>query len=495
MKTARLLRALAGAVALGGAGLACAIFLARPAAAQERPDLESLPPLPSGPLVVPRPSANPPPPPLVINQPPPVFPMLRAPGVETHVDLQNLFLFRTNSDFDSSTPAYDAKGKTVGVLATVLRPSFAWHIDRNLRIFYQAELGLNFWGRQNPDQQNPLGSDIFVMKHRELWAQGELLDDRLHFKVGYGFFRDTTALFLAHWIGAAQASYRFGERTRVGLFFGQIPDPTKDGINTFDNTFKRDIWVFGAQASVQFTSGLRLDIGVHNLVDNHLVDQSRWVIAPNLHLEYSVPSAVAFLDLVLQTGSQEGARLGGGSETIHGWAAQGHLEWRLSSKLLLTGNLLLLSPDDAYPGNGWDNTFRYSGKSRSSTLMLTEDEVRDWYDNVDERMSRSDSGFFKNRAGLMVADAKLTWAVTERFRPSLIVGAATVLKPGNADGNTFVGLETDLVLEYHLSKNFMLLFAGGLLVPGAAGSVLLNKIDRTQTAPIGLIEASMLVRY
>jgi hypothetical protein len=386
-------------------------------------------------------------------------------------------------------------GPTVGAFATVLRPSLTWHVSKNLRIFYQAEIGLNFWSKQNPDEQNPLAPDIFVMKHRELWAEGTFLDDRVGFKAGYGFFRDSTALFLGHWIGTAQAWWAPTPRSRLGLFVGQIPDPTHEGLNVSDNNFQRDIFVFGAFGSLAFSDRWRLSFGVHNLVDSHLVDQMRWIAAPNLHLEYSSPSTVAWLDFVLQAGQQEGTRLGGGSETILAWAAQGHLEWKISRRLELAGNLLFLSPDDATAGNGRDHGFRYSGKSRSATLMLTEDEIRDWYDNLDERMSRGDSGFFKNRAGLMVADLKLTWGVTDRFRPALVVGAATVLKPENAGGHTFVGLEADLILEYRLSQHLIALFAAGLLVPGKAGAVLLNRIDPTQTQPISMVEASLLVRY
>jgi hypothetical protein len=441
------------------------------------------------------PSAQPPPPPLLFNEPPPVYPSLSAPNLEAHVDLWNLFLFRNDSDFDPSRAIYNVSGPTVGAFATVLRPWVTWHITKSLRVFYQVELGLNFWSKQNPDQQNPVASDIFVMKHRELWAEGTFSENRFGFKAGYGFFRDTTALFLGHWIGAAQAWWAPAPGSRLGLFVGQIPDPTHEGIQVSDNNFQRDIFVFGISGFHAFSDRWRLSFGLHNLIDTHLVDQRRWIAAPNFHLEYASSSAVAWLDFVLQAGEQEGTHLGGGSETLLSWAAQGHLEWKLSPRLELAGNLLLLSPDDASPGNGWDHSFRYSGKSRSATLMLTEDEIRDWYDNLDERLSRSDSGFFKGRAGLMVADLKLTWSITERFRPAFVVGAATVLKPDNAGGHAFVGFEADLILEYRYSQHLSALLAAGLLVPGRAGALLLNRVEPTQTQPMSMVEASLLVRY
>jgi len=92
----------------------------------------------------------------------------------------------------------------------------------------------------------------------------------------------------------------------------------------------------------------------------------------------------------------------------------------------------LLSPDDATPGNSWDHQLPLLGEVPLRNAHVTEDEIRDSCDNLDERLSRSDSGFFKGRAGLMVANLKLTWSIMERFRPALVVGAATMLKPDNA---------------------------------------------------------------
>ena len=65
--------------------------------------------------------------------------------VELRADLQSLFHFRNDADFDRRERDYDADGQTVGAFATIFTPSLTLHIMEHLRIHYEVELGLNFW--------------------------------------------------------------------------------------------------------------------------------------------------------------------------------------------------------------------------------------------------------------------------------------------------------------------------------------------------------------
>jgi hypothetical protein len=433
--------------------------------------------------------APPPAPPPEADRAPP------TPTIEVHADLQNLFLFRNDADFDRTRPYYNENGQTVGAFATVFRPSFIFHITDNLRLFYQAEIGLNYWSKNNPDEQYALAADVFVMKHREIWAAGDTPDLRAGFKVGYGYFQDASALFIGHWLGMAQGWVRLAPRARLDLYVGQMPDGVYEGINVIDNNFKRDIFVFGGTAALALTDRLQLAVGVADLVDTHLVAEMRWIVAPNFQLQYWAPRTYVIFSGVVQAGQLQGTALGGGAQTQLAWAAQAHVWHNLRRRWELQGNVLLLSPDDAHAGNGRNYAFLYSGKSTSSTLMLTEDEIRDWYDNIDERMSAYDGSFFMNRAGLMVADVKLSYAATEHFRPGVVLGGSTVLKPANALDHLLVGIEADLVLEWRVWPNLFVHLVGGTLIPGGAGAALLNRIDRTRTDPMWMIESSLMLRY
>jgi len=417
-----------------------------------------------------------------------------TPHVDLHAELRNLFLFRNDSDFDRTAPFYNANGQTVGAFATVFRPMITLHADQHLRLYYEAELGLNYWSKNNPDEENPQADDIFVLKHRQVYAEGEVAGGQVGFRAGYQLFEDPTGLFLGHWIGAAHAWYSWDGTQRAGVFVGQIPDQTYEGIIASQNNFKHDITVFGPRADLSLGHGASASAAVVTLYDSHLVDRTRWVVAPALRLSYVSGKFASFADGVLQMGKAEQAALGNADQNIFAWATQWHgsLDTR---PVALDMNLLVLSCDDAKDGNKNNGTFLYSSRSRSATIILTEDENRNWYDQLDRTMGSYRGGFWEHRAGLVVGDVKGTWYVSEVFRPALVVGAGSVLQKNNALNHRFVGVETDVNLQFVASDHLSLNVVGGAMVPGAAAAALVNRIDRSATAPIYMAEANLLATY
>jgi hypothetical protein len=421
------------------------------------------------------------------------------PRLEAHVDLLNLFLFRNDADFDRTKSAYDRTGQSVGAFATVFRPKLTFHIARNLRLYYEAELGLNFWSKNNPDQQFAPMGDALVLKHREVYSEGEFLHGRAGFKVGYQHFRDTTGLFVAHWIGAANVWYAFAPDVRASMFVAQIPDQTYEGLNANDptvlhNNFNNDIFVFGPRADIKLGEKTDFAAAVHVLYDAHTIGQRRWLMAPNMQIGAKVGRYEGFLGAVLQTGKHENAGLGGKDQNIFAWAAQAHGEVKVRP-FGIALNLLALSPDDQAEGNNRNGAFLYSSKSRSATIILTEDELRNWYDQLDRRMGRYEGGFWAHRAGLFVGDVKGQWMVTRIFRPSIVLGAGSVLNKKNSMDKAFVGVETDLNLEFHASEHLIGNLVGGILIPGGAAAALTNKVNLGATDPIWMIEAGLMARY
>ncbi len=432
--------------------------------------------------------------------------------IELRADLQNLFIFRNDSDFDSSEPKYNESGQTVGALATMFTPKLTLHILDSLRIHYEVELGLNFWSKQSPDQQDATAADIFVLKHREVYGAGEFFDDEVGLKVGYARFQDPTGLFIHHWMGIFQTYYRWNSNFKTGLFVGQLPDTTYEGILLVGdsptrlindpnapapekNNFVRDIWVFGVDTEVVPANWMRITASLGGLYDSHLVDQTRWLVVPSVRLEMLEEEWGVTADVVLQAGQFMGQALGQEDQTVVAWAAQAGGFWKMGA-FTLRGNLLFLSPDDAHEKNGAQHGFLSSAKNGSATLLITEDEVRDWYDNLDERLSGYKGGLFLNRAGLFVGDIKASWKVWDWLTPSLIVGAATVLKPENADDGVLVGVEADLMFEFAFNDYVFGHIVGSLLIPGkAAGRLGINTIDREATAPMGMAEVSLVLRY
>jgi hypothetical protein len=420
--------------------------------------------------------------------------------VVMRAEMLNLFLWRNDSDFDRSAPLWDEDGQSVGVFASVLTPTFAWYPIRELRITYQAELGLNYWSRNNPDLEDMASPAILVMKHRELHASGEL-DDFFGFQIGYGRFRDPTGLFLNHWIGAAQL-WLGEDEDRLGLFVGQLPEASHEGLSVTDNNFARDIFVYGLRLDLEIDHGWWLSGAVHALTDTHLAGQERWLICPMIHMAAGGPRSRhrLELDLMLQVGQAEGQTPDGRIQQLLAWAGQLHYSWNIGGRAklwptVIEFNLLVTSPDDAHPDNASQHAFFSSGKNRSATLMLSEDEIRDWYDNLDERFGSEQGGFYQNRAGLLLAELQATWILNKAWQVRLVAAGASALKSENALGHSFAGLEFDLISEMWFDDYLGFFIAGGLLVPGAAAGALVNWIERGATDPIGMVELALLVRY
>lgn len=353
---------------------------------------------------------------------------------------------------------------------------------------------MNFWSKNNPDQENVLSPDVFVLKHRQVYAEGEVLDGDVGFKAGYQFLSDPTELFLGHWIGAAAVHYALGSKDRIGLFVGQVPDQTYEGINVEENNFNHDIFVFGPRADLSLSRDTKLSTAVVGLYDAQFVERTRWLIAPAMRFESSYGNFTGSVDGVVQLGKEEQAALGNEDQKIFAWAVQAHGTFE-TQPTTFDLNALVLSSDDAKDGNQNSGAFVYSSRSRSATMMLTEDELRNWYDQLDRRAAAYRGGFWEHRAGLAVADVKGTWEVTKVFRPALVLGGAAVLQRNNALDNRFVGVESDLDLELRASESLSAHLVGGALFPGKAASALINSIDRSATTPVYMIEASLLARY
>ncbi len=427
----------------------------------------------------------------------------RKPAFETGARLDNLLLFRSDTDFTRDRPYYNENGQTSGALATVFTPTLQWNATDDIRLFYEAEIGLNYWSKNNPDQENALAADIFVLKHRQIFAEGTLAGGRFGFKAGYQYFTDTTGLFLGHWIGAASVTGSWRPGQSAGLFVGMIPDLTYEGLSVLENNFKHDIFVFGARTDLVLTPHWDLHVGVHALYDSSIVGRTRWLVAPNVRLagrsnwlDGGRIRVHGSLDAVVQAGVAEHTATDGSDQTILAWAAQAHLG--LDMRVVdLRLNVFALSADDSDLGNGRDGAFLYSSKSNSATLYLTEDETRNWYDQLDRRMGRYQGGFWQHRAGLVVNDVKLTVTALDWFAPSLIIGNSVVLEPANALGHRNVGVEGNVDLAFRLGDLLVARMVLGGMLPGKAAGALVNAIDpqRAKTDPIWWAQAALSLKF
>ncbi len=412
--------------------------------------------------------------------------------VELDALMQSVFFLASDSDFDDTRPKYDPDGQSVGFLATLFKPRLTLNATERIRMFYDLELGLNIWSKNNPDQYNPVADDAFFMIHRELWAAGELPGDFVAFKVGYQRFIDPSGLFLNHWIGVASVGVLpFDDKLWISV--GQVPDSTYEGVTFTENNFKHDTFFVGLHRDNRLTEALALDAAAFVLVDNHVVGRNLTLFVPSVGLDAALGGHALSLDAAMQVGRSD---FGAGEQDVThlAWAVQGHGTFDFGV-LGLDVNALLLSGDDAHARNDFEGAFLYSGKNRSATILLTEDELRDRCNNYDERFGVKDGGFYSLRSGLGVVDARLEGRIGEVFRPALIAGVGFVTASHNALGEGYAGTEVDLDLGFVWGDVVAFNLIGGLFAPGKAAAGLLNDIDPDKTEPVFALETALSVFY
>lgn len=390
-------------------------------------------------------------------------------------ELQNIALFKTDSDFDPSKPVYLPSGQTVGALGTFMRPELTIKPVEKLKVFYEVEIGLNIWSRNSLEIEPGRTRDLIMFKHRQIYSEGEI--GRTWFRVGYQHICDPTRLFIEHWLGALKVSV-----SGWSFILGQLPDQTYEGWDLNRNNFTHDVFVLGAKKEVG-----RKKVGIFGLYDGETIGRPKFIISPSI----SIGEDFGF-DLALQAGMmRKGAY--DGDEIYLGGALQGFTHFKRGRKELAF-NLFVLSPDDRYDRNGWNFAFHYSGKTRSRTIILTEDEIRDRGDNMDERISRAENNFFVARSGFALLDGSLSYKLRENLTSTLTVGVAATLLNKNSLGEHFVGAETNLIVEYS-RNNVSLVMANGVIVPGGVASASFNTVDMEKARPIYMLEISLNVAF
>lgn len=410
-----------------------------------------------------------------------------------NLNLDNFFYYKNDSDFDKSKKLYQPQGDSEGLLATYLNSQFTLNITSDVYIFYEAELGSNIWSKNNPDIIDPVSDDIFVLKHRQLYGSAEFFENSTRIRSGYMRIIDPTGLFINHWIGAFQLGLDISS-TKNYLLIAQLPDSNYEGLTANTNNFANDRWLFGISSSFGIMGKDTITLGWYSYYDDSVINRSNLIHSPLLSYMFFYDSLKLIFDAMLQFGVMQNAAIGGKDVEELSFGLNLNISEKLGN-FSLTLNGLYLSSDDKYINNKYNGGFYYSGKNRSQTIILSEDEFRDQYNNIDEKLSVSDGPFYIMRAGLMLVDLKVDYTELGILKPSFVLGTAFVANPDNANNNSFVGFETDFILGIDISRGWGINGVFGMLLPGKAASSYLNTYDINQTEPQYLGEIHINYTY
>jgi len=417
----------------------------------------------------------------------PVSSLLAEDAVKPHfaADFSTLGQYRNDSDFDVTERYYDVDGQSSGQVATYLRTQMGLETDAgssgSLSLFHEMELGWNAWGTTDPGQPDALqqvSQPGMNLRHRQIWAQASL-SSSLELRAGFLELQDPSRLFLDHLGGGLSLTYSNGDWTS-SLLLGQLPENTLEGLSFGEDNFMTDAFVGGIELRTERDS-LELAIAAYGMHDGRAIDRPIDLATLVLALQTELSGGVLWLHGVGQYGKWANSGLAGIDQNILSWAAQvgaqypvagGH--WSLRA--------LVLSADDSHDGNAHMGAFLGSGKNRSASKILTEDEQRDRYDNLDERIATSLGSLFLNTSGLAIVDASLSLPIVGAYNQELIVAGGWNINPDNALGHRFVGAEIDwshrLALEPHRASLYLNFQA---FQPGKAAAVFVNDVDRSAT--------------
>ncbi len=418
------------------------------------------------------------------------------------VELLTLFLYRNDSDFDRSDYAYADKKQSVGFFATFAKPKLEISLGKSLKFHFDAELGLDMWSRNNPDYAVGENQSALSFKQREIWGSVKAFDSTV-FKLGYQRVQDVSGLFVNHWAGAVDASVNsgnFGAR----LAFAQLPDQTGEGITVDSNSLSNDVFVLaldGKYSLAKILDGtLDAKLGFYYMYDGGIVNMPRHIYSIQAALAlaadyYEVNAAFAF-----QGGKWENRSADGSDAKISAWGAALNGKAKLGIVALDFG-LTALSGDDDNDVND-SLGFFWSGKRMGATVMLSENELRDLGDNIDERVSAKEKGgsLWETRAGLLGVDLGVAFFPLDWLKAGVYAGTLMVLKSENAAGESVVGTEAGINLGANFfDKALSLDLTAGLVVPGGAGAAYVNKLQsgeaRSATDKIYFIQTGVTLVF
>lgn len=407
------------------------------------------------------------------------------------------YLFVANDrDFDRTEPVYSENGQSVGYALTTIRPGMTWVPVDQVTIRYQLEVGDNIWSRNDLDDTDPLAPETALVRHKEVWAEVRSPKETVGIRTGYQYFFDPTHLVLDRYMGAGVFFVNVGESDTINVAAGQVPDGVYEGFSATgdderrsSNNFENDDYVFAAWSSHEVRDWV-LQPGAFMRWDKSEINRPLWYLAPVFHAQgcAGYGSLCFDLDAAGQWGKHERAGLDNRDVDLLAAAVQAGLainwwpvgwDWRV----------LAFTADDGDKFDQYETGFRFSGWSKSRTMILSLNELHDQYNNVDESVAAQG-------AGLFLADQELSYSVIEGLRVFAIAGAGMTLDDTHTGGESYLGAEGHLGVEWSVYDDLASFqLVGGGLLPGKAAAMLKNEIDREATDAMGAVQASMEVSF
>ncbi len=425
-------------------------------------------------------------------------------SADFNLELLNMFLLRNDTDFDRTPIYYDKFGQEQGLLGTFLKPMITLRANNHLRFYWESEIGLDLWGRNNPDVGlNEQNSELALgIKQREIY--GELNYEGFFLKAGFQRVIDVSTLFVNHWIGALKVGY---DNKDFGAFLiaGEYPDQTYKGWDFSSASFNTDVFLLGLDGYYCIIEELKLYTGIYFVDDMHTIDRRRQITAFEGKLSFEKYGLMISLSGTYMMGYRHkgGADLKNIDISAYGFTL--NAGYNIAQRFVMDAVFTYMSSDDGFEGND-SGAFLFSSRRAGPSLLLSENDIRPIGDNLDKRIGAYDGVFYEMKAGLLGLDLGLYY-LHNFIKVGPITGLLFTTNSDNSMGSNFVGWENNLLLDMTFFENlFSFQLIGGILIPGEAGAAFINQINRTDytnsegekisvTEPIYYTQSGILMRF
>ncbi len=384
---------------------------------------------------------------------------------EISIDSQQFLSLRNGQDFQK-TKQLDSQ--FYGFFSPKIKTEI-----KTLTFLYDGEVGYDLW------QASHLGNEVINRNHGIMIRNREIAigfkQNQLSSKFGLQGFDDGTGLFLKHYGLGATLQFQHQD-FQLQLFWAGLSSNPFEGMQLETNAkqFTNDQHILGLKARVE-ANGFKSHLSAIAYRDSALLID---LFNAHFDAQYETQSEnfVVYASIDLQWQKRLKQEWSLADQISRQWALQIGSRLKINQKLHVGINAFAISGDG-------QNGFFYSGKNQSSTLMLTQDENRDRYDNLDERLARTQGSFFMNQSGFEVADLKLSYFWMDTLKTSLIVGVAKLQKEiilpmvmTRGEASNAVGSELSLVNRLKISDDTSVLIVLQGMMPGSAGR-LINESD------------------
>lgn len=420
---------------------------------------------------------------------------------EIHAYLRTFAIYQNDTDFDDTEPLYNEYGQSMGYISTVFKPTVRWTPIDAITLFYELEVGDNFWSRNDANQGEATGEGRPIFRHKQFWGSVTFPDTMTGAKAGYMYLYDPTHLVLDKNLGALYvfSAWKSGS---ANLGVAQIPDtsyegrdpnqqifdPDTNGYDPTKNNFENDNFIFFASAEQNVADSAVVRPAALFRWDKTIVGRTLWFVSPALNFNWKPLEHVKLeLDAATEIGKYENGGIDNRDVDIFAWAAQLGLALDWEKIGVRIGALALSSDDD--PNNLYDSGFIYSGFSKSPTVILSKNDIQDTYDNLDRRAAAQG-------AGLLLADLQLTGRVTDELSIFSVFGYGIVLENEYLSDDANLGFEADIGAMLKLYRDYVkFTLLGATLLPGKAASALSNEIDKKATQTLWNIQGAFEISF